>query len=234
MLEFNLEWICQTSHTFVAKVANCKKVENLLGFYSWKLIIYYVHGVELLHLFAFENISLPSIFKCHSCGSQYYHVRNLIKCLYSVDNMESLSKYKITMMQNNCEQYVKNCFPYHSKHFLQINAFMWHGIIHKSYIEGILFGFILWFLLLINIAKCRNPILEEWEDDSLTPKMGTWEFVGTPETSKFNCKGQNTSHRGVLYIIGKLSKCKCRKWAHMSHLDIWSTSYDEKKGRESN
>lgn len=46
--------------------------------------------------------------------------------------MESLSKYGTTTMQNNCEQYVKNCLPYHSKHFLQINAPMWHGIIHKS------------------------------------------------------------------------------------------------------
>jgi hypothetical protein len=64
--------------------------------------------------------------------------------------------------------------------------------------------------------------------------MGTWESVGTPETSEFDCKGQNTLHRGVLYIIGKLSKCKCRKWVRMSHLDICSISYDKKKGWESN
>jgi hypothetical protein len=29
-------------------------------------------------------------------------------------------------------------------------------------------------------------------------------------------------------------KCRCPKWPHMSHLDIYSTSYDRKKGRESN
>jgi hypothetical protein len=29
-------------------------------------------------------------------------------------------------------------------------------------------------------------------------------------------------------------KCKCPKWPHMSHLDICSTSYGWKKGRESN
>jgi hypothetical protein len=29
-------------------------------------------------------------------------------------------------------------------------------------------------------------------------------------------------------------KLRCRKWALMSHLDICSTSYDKKKGRESN
>jgi hypothetical protein len=37
-----------------------------------------------------------------------------------------------------------------------------------------------------------------------------------------------------LYHWKNLSKCKCRKWACMSHLDICSTSYGEKKGRESN
>jgi hypothetical protein len=51
---------------------------------------------------------------------------------------------------------------------------------------------------------------------------------------RVNCRGQNTLHRGVFYIIGKLSKFRCRKWARMSHLDICSTSYDKKKGRGSN
>jgi hypothetical protein len=64
--------------------------------------------------------------------------------------------------------------------------------------------------------------------------MGTWESFGTPKTSEFNCRCQNTSHWGVLYIIGKLLKCRCRKWACMSHLDICSISYGKKKGRESN
>jgi hypothetical protein len=64
--------------------------------------------------------------------------------------------------------------------------------------------------------------------------MGTWEFVGTFETSEFNCKGQNTLHWAVFYIIRKLSKCRCPKWPRMSHLDIYNTSYGQKKGRESN
>jgi hypothetical protein len=38
----------------------------------------------------------------------------------------------------------------------------------------------------------------------------------------------------VLYIIGKFLEFGCLKWAHMTHLDIWNTSYDQKKGRESN
>jgi len=39
---------------------------------------------------------------------------------------------------------------------------------------------------------------------------------------------------GALYINGKLLKRKCLKWARTAHLDIWNTSYDQKKGRESN
>jgi hypothetical protein len=39
---------------------------------------------------------------------------------------------------------------------------------------------------------------------------------------------------GDLYIIGKLLKRRCLKWARIAHLDIWNTSYGQKKGRESN
>jgi hypothetical protein len=45
----------------------------------------------------------------------------------------------------------------------------------------------------------------------------------------FNCRGQNTLHWGVHYIIGKLSKCRCRKWVRRGHLDIYSTRYGKKK-----
>jgi len=72
------------------------------------------------------------------------------------------------------------------------------------------------------------------EDETHTPKIGTWESSGTPKILEFNCRGQNTSHWGVLYIIGKLVKCKCRKWHCMGHLDIFSTSYGKKKGQKSN
>jgi len=39
---------------------------------------------------------------------------------------------------------------------------------------------------------------------------------------------------GVLYIIEKLLKRRCLKWACIAHSDIWNTSYGQKKGRESN
>jgi hypothetical protein len=39
---------------------------------------------------------------------------------------------------------------------------------------------------------------------------------------------------GVIYITGKLLKLIWLKWARMTHLDIWNTSYGQKKGWESN
>jgi len=38
----------------------------------------------------------------------------------------------------------------------------------------------------------------------------------------------------ILYIIEKLLERRCLKWARITHLDIWNTSYGQKKGRESN
>jgi hypothetical protein len=36
------------------------------------------------------------------------------------------------------------------------------------------------------------------------------------------------------YIIEKLLKLRCLKWAHMTHLNTQNTSYGQKKGQESN
>ncbi len=64
---------------------------------------------------------------------------------------------------------------------------------------------------------CRNPTLRECEDETHTPEIGTWESFGTWESSgtlktlQFDCRGQNTLHWIILYIVGKLSKCRCRK-----------------------
>jgi hypothetical protein len=79
-----------------------------------------------------------------------------------------------------------------------------------------------------------TPHLEECEDDTHTPEMGTWESSGTLKTLEFNYRGQNTLPWRVLHVIEKLLKCRCRKWPCMSHLDICSISLGKKKGRESN
>jgi len=85
--------------------------------------------------------------------------------------------------------------------------------------------------MMINVA---TPLWGKCEDETHTPKSGNLKSSGTPATSELDCRGQNTSPWGVLYIVGKALKFRCRKWARMSHSDICSTSYGQKKGQESN
>jgi hypothetical protein len=82
--------------------------------------------------------------------------------------------------------------------------------------------------------ECCNLTLKECEDDTHTPKIGTWESFGTPKNSEFDCKGQNTLPWCVFYTVGKVSKFTCQKWPSMSHSNVYNTSYGPKKGRESN
>jgi hypothetical protein len=73
---------------------------------------------------------------------------------------------------------------------------------------------------------------------SVGVKPNTWkgwdlESSGTPECLELDNKGQNTSHWGVLGVIGKVLKRKYRKWPRIGNSDICSPSYGHKKGRES-
>jgi hypothetical protein len=47
-------------------------------------------------------------------------------------------------------------------------------------------------------------------------------------------QGSKPSNWRIPYIIGKILECRCLKWVHMTHLDIWNTSYGQKKGQKSN
>jgi len=70
-----------------------------------------------------------------------------------------------------------------------------------------------------------------------SPTLGKSEDLkssGTPECSELDRKAQNTSHWGVLSVIGKVLKRRYRKWPRIGHLDIFSPSFGQKKGRESN
>jgi hypothetical protein len=87
---------------------------------------------------------------------------------------------------------------------------------------------------LIKHHFCRNPTLREvWSCHSHSRK-GDLGVLRDPENLERNYRGQNTLHWSVLYIIGKVLKCRCPKWLRTSHLDIYNTSYGWKKGRESN
>ncbi len=60
------------------------------------------------------------------------------------------------------------------------------------------------------------------------------EFGWILKSLESNYKGQNPLDWGVPYIIGKILELRCPKLARMTHVDIWNTSYGQKKGRESN
>ncbi len=118
----------------------------------------------------------------------------------------------------------------HMKHYdnIEIKAKVMTSVVQKYK------KFQIWTQKVLGYACCRNPTLRElWGRHSHSRK---WDLKSsrTPKNLERNCRGQNTSHWGVLYTIGKVLKCRCPKWPHMSHLDICSTSYGRKKGRESN
>jgi hypothetical protein len=71
---------------------------------------------------------------------------------------------------------------------------------------------------------------------TLPSEFPFWELESwwTPKFSKSTCRGQNSLDWKVRYIIETFVERICLKWAHMTHLDTWNTSYDQKKGRESN
>ncbi len=95
---------------------------------------------------------------------------------------------------------------------------------------------------------CTNSILDEliellmsqphfgqvWGWSPTFGKVGGLESSGTPECSELDNKAQNTSHWGVLSVIGKFLKRRYRKWPRIGNSDICSPSYGQKKGQESN
>jgi hypothetical protein len=71
---------------------------------------------------------------------------------------------------------------------------------------------------------------------TLSRQLPFWERESrwTPKASEGELRGQISMDYCALYTIGKLLERKCLKWARIAHLDIWNTSYGQKKGRESN
>jgi len=102
------------------------------------------------------------------------------------------------------------------------------------YICASIFFWLISFYLWLVLVFVTTPFWGNCEVATHTPENGTWESSETPKNSECDCKGQNTFHWGVLYILGKVLKCRCPKWPRMNHLDIYSTSYGRKKGWESN
>jgi len=76
--------------------------------------------------------------------------------------------------------------------------------------------------------------VREWTF-TLLSEFSFWELESwwTPKFSKGECRGQNILDWKVLYIIGKPLELRYLEWVRMTHLDIWNTSYGQKKGRKS-
>ncbi len=79
-----------------------------------------------------------------------------------------------------------------------------------------------------------TPLWAKCEGEAHTPKSGKLESSETLKNSERNYRGQISSHLSALDVIGKVLKRRYRKWPRIGHLDICSSSYGQKKGRESN
>ncbi len=114
-------------------------------------------------------------------------------------------------------------------------------------INGYCYLFYLWLLMFFNgyswlfyswlfvaILFVVTPLWPSVGVKPNTSKVGDFESFGTPKCLEFDSKAQNTSHWGVLGVIGKVLKRRYKKWPRIGHLDICSPSYGQKKGRESN
>jgi hypothetical protein len=89
----------------------------------------------------------------------------------------------------------------------------------------------------INLGMVLSVATPLWPSVGVKPntsKVGDLESSRTPECLEFDSKAQNTSHWGVLGVIKKVLKRRCRKCPRIGNLDICSASYGQKKGRESN
>ncbi len=76
--------------------------------------------------------------------------------------------------------------------------------------------------------------------EGMNPHTPKWTLIlevripnGFMNVQRAIARGQNPSVQKVFYIIGNLLKWRCLKWVCITHLDIWNTSYDQKKGWES-
>jgi hypothetical protein len=86
---------------------------------------------------------------------------------------------------------------------------------------------------------CSRECMKVWGNEPSHSQgnshFGRWSpGGGFPNIQRAIAGGQNSMYWGIPYIIGKLLERRCLKWARMTHLDIWHTSYGQKKGRESN
>jgi hypothetical protein len=77
--------------------------------------------------------------------------------------------------------------------------------------------------------ECKKVWGSEPSHSQVNSPFVSWSPKWIPRSSEHDCKGQNPLVWRFFYIIGKLLKLRCLKWARFTHLDIWNTSYGQKK-----
>jgi hypothetical protein len=82
--------------------------------------------------------------------------------------------------------------------------------------------------------KCKKVGGNEPPHSQVGSHFGVLESWWSLEYLESDCKGQNPLEWNVPYIIEKILKFKCLKWACMTHLDTYNARYGQKKGHESN
>jgi hypothetical protein len=73
--------------------------------------------------------------------------------------------------------------------------------------------------MLPGVQKVQRMWENEPSHSQVNSHCGSCSPKWISKSSKCDRRGQNPSVRKVLYIIGKLLKCRCLKWACMTHLD---------------
>ncbi len=66
-------------------------------------------------------------------------------------------------------------------------------------------------------------------------EISKWESLGSWSSKLFwifgtKCRWQIIFKLNKFYIIDFFLKCRCQRWACAFHLEIWNSSYDQKKG----
>jgi hypothetical protein len=84
------------------------------------------------------------------------------------------------------------------------------------------------------LSKCEKVWGNEPSHSQVNSPLGSWNPKWTTKFLMSNFKGQNSINWSVLSIIRRPLEIACLKWARMTHLNIWNTSYDQKNSWESN
>jgi hypothetical protein len=121
-----------------------------------------------------------------------------------------------------------------------------YQIFHTFIVKLILIEDFILFFFSLNSWRHAWPLLSQPHFEGsvrspLTlPKMGLESplglesLLGLPKTQSSIARVKTPRLKVFFISLEKFLKCRCPKWPRMIHLDIFSTSCGQKKGRESN